>query len=123
MTRVQKVANGAIEIAERYFALSNRSNLAEISKMFSGQSTYSSASMGVYLGVSQIMEMMTRFHDSFKSLKWDIAGVRELRPGVVELDFTFQGVTKDGQDIRKSGLEYIVVSNDMIQHVEVRNKI
>ena len=111
-----------IEIAQEYFELSNRSDLAAIRKMFTESSTYSSVNTGVYLGVDQIMEMMTRFHSGFTSLKWSVNDVRELRPGVIEFDFVFSATGNDGQPITRPGIEYVIVHNGLLQHVEVRNK-
>lgn len=112
----------AIEIAEHYFKLSNARNLEEIVKLLTDSSTYSSQNTGVYIGVSQIMEMKRKFYGSFKEMHWDVSSVEEVRPGVVLFDFVFTGTTVGGEDIRRPGLEYVIVHNNKLQHIEVRNK-
>ncbi|MES2223313.1 MAG: hypothetical protein V4469_00100 [Patescibacteria group bacterium] len=113
--------NDTIKIVEKYFELSNESDMAEIRKMFTSSSTYSSDSTGIYLGVEQIMDMMTTFHKSFSELKWIINNTIEIRPGVFKIDFVFNGKGRDGQELDKTGTEWVIVFNGMLQHIEVRN--
>lgn len=112
----------AVELAQRYFDLSNAGDLAEIEKLFTASSTYSSANTGVYLGAEQIMQMQSTFFASYATLGWDIHSVEEIRPGIVLFDFTFSGQTADGETVVRPGLEYVVVYDGKLQHVEVRNK-
>ncbi len=112
----------AVKIAQKYFALSNKSNMDAIEKMFRPSTTYSSQNTGVFLGVEQILEMQRSFHASFKELKWDILSVEEERPGVVKFDFTLIGEKNNGAKVSISGIEYLIIYDGMIQHVEVRNK-
>ena len=46
----------------------------------------------------------------------------EERAGVVKVDFTFTGTKTGGEKVERPGIEYVIVSGDKIQHVEVRNK-
>lgn len=110
----------AVELAERYFALSNAGRLDEIETMFTPSSTYSSANTGVFLGVEQIMGMQRAFFSSFKEMGWVLHSVEEVRQGVVLFDFTFTGVTNDGESVNRPGLEYVIVYDRKLQHVEVR---
>ena len=112
----------AVELAQRYFDLSNQGNLAEIEKLFTSSSTYSSANTGVYLGVDQIMDMQAAFFAGFETLAWDVHQVEEIRPGVVLFDFTFSGKTLDGETVVRPGLEYVIVYHGKLQHVDVRNR-
>lgn len=112
----------AIQLAKHYFDLSNEGKLADIKKLFTSSSTYSSANTGVYLGVDQIMKMQSDFFAGYETLGWNIHNVDELRPGVVVFDFTFSGKTLDGKTVSRPGLEYVIVYNGKLQHVEVRNK-
>ena len=114
--------SGAVKLAEHYFALSNAGKLDEIETLFTPSSTYSSANAGVFLGAEQIIGMQRTFFSSFKKMGWDVHNVEEVRPGVVLFDFTFSGVTNDDENINRPGLEYVIVYNDKLQHVEVRNK-
>ena len=112
----------AVKLAEHYFALSNAGKLDEIETLLTASSTYSSANTGVFLGAEQIMGMQRAFFSSFKKIGWDVHNIEEVRPGVVLFDFTFSGVTNDDEKINRPGLEYVVVYNGKLQHVEVRNK-
>ena len=111
-----------LEIAEKYFELSNEHELDTISEMFTDASTYSSINTGVFLGRKQIMDMMKPFHDSFSELHWEIVDCRELRPGVVWLDFVMTGTKTSGEKVEVVGEEYVVVKDEKLLHVEVRNK-
>ncbi|MFT5219112.1 MAG: hypothetical protein ACI87H_001249 [Gammaproteobacteria bacterium] len=111
----------AVQLAKHYFDLSNAGNLAEIRKLFTPSSTYSSAHTGVYLGVDQIIQMQTDFFAGFETMTWKVHSVEEEKPGVVLFDFTFSGITLDGARVRRPGREYVIVFNDRIQHVEVRS--
>ena len=112
--------SNTLEIADRYFELSNTSDLESIREMFSVHSTYSSESTGIYLGRDSIMNMMADFHGIYSQLHWTIRNSHELRPGIIVFDFEFKGCTKDGETVEKTGTEYVVVVNDMLQHIEVR---
>ena len=112
----------SLELAKHYFDLSNDSDLDEIRKLMTESTTYSSQNTGVYLGADQIMKMQRAFHGSFESLGWEISHVEEVRPGVVCFDFVFSGRTKAGEEVRRPGIEYVIVYNGKLQHIEVRNK-
>ncbi len=111
-----------LQLAKHYFDLSNEGKLADIKNLFTPSSTYSSANTGMYLGVDQIMTMQSEFFAGYKTLGWNIHSVEEIRPGVVLFDFTFSGKTHDGETVSRRGLEYVIVYNGKLQHIEVRNK-
>lgn len=111
----------ALTLAKHYFDLSNKGRLADIKNLFTPASTYSSANTGIYLGADQIMEMQTAFFASYEDFEWTINSVKEPKPGVVLFDFTFSGKTQDGKAVSRRGLEYVIVYNGKIQHIEVRN--
>lgn len=111
-----------LEIAQKYFALSNKSDMAEIEKMFRSSSTYSSENTGLFLGAKPIMAMQEAFHDSFQKLHWHISSVEEVKPAVIKFDFTFTGTKHNGQEVKLSGVEYVVIHDGKIQHIEIRNK-
>lgn len=112
----------ALDLAKRYFDLSNESNLGEIRKLMTDSTTYSSENSGIYLGVDAIMKMQGAFHGTFESLSWQINDVREIKPGVVCFDFVFVGKTKAGEEVTRPGIEYVVVHKGKLQHIEVRNR-
>ncbi|MFT5098618.1 MAG: hypothetical protein ACI9HY_000727 [Planctomycetaceae bacterium] len=111
-----------LQLAKHYFDLSNEGKLADIKNLFTPSSTYSSANTEVFLGVDQIMTMQSEFFAGYETLSWRINSIEELRPGVILIDFTFSGKTQDGKKVSRRGLEYVIVYNGKLQHIEVRNK-
>ena len=117
-----KVMSKAQETAELYFRLSNKSDFEGIAKLLNDSTTYSSQNTGLYVGKEEIIKMQKTFHGAFSSLKWAVESVNEIKPGVVMFEYTFSATKPDGEKIKSSGLEYIVVNDDKILHIEVRNK-
>lgn len=110
-----------LALAKHYFDLSNESDLAAIRELMTESTTYSSDNTGVFLGVEQIMDMQTAFHGQFETLGWEVVEVAEVKPGVVRFEFVFSGKTKAGDLVRRPGVEYVVVHDGKLQHIEVRN--
>ena len=113
----------SITIAQAYFNASNRSDLKAIAAMMTPATTYSSHTTGVYLGVEQIIEMQRAFHNTFRSLNWDISAVKEIRPGVIWFDFVLRGEKHSGETVEMPGEEYVVVQNGKLAHIDVRAKV
>jgi hypothetical protein len=111
-----------LETAKLYFELSNQSSFAGIEKLFTDTTTYSSQTTGVYSGRKDIMAMQQAFHDKFLSLKWHVNSVEEVKPGVILFDYNFTGELPSGEKVESSGLEYVIVYEGKIQHIEIRNK-
>jgi hypothetical protein len=112
----------ALRIATLYFDLSNKSDFDGIGKLFTETTTYSSQTTGMYLGCDDILAMQRRFHAKFSSLEWTVNSVEEVKPGIVLLDYDFTGELPSGEKIKSSGLEYVIVYENKIQHIEIRNK-
>lgn len=113
----------ALEIAKRYFDLSNKSDFDGIAKLFTETTTYSSQTTGMYLGRDDILAMQKAFHGKFASLQWKVNSVEEVKPGIVLFDYDFRGELPNGEKVESSGLEYVIVYQGTIQHVEIRNKV
>ncbi len=111
----------ALALAYQYFDLSNTSDMQGIAALMSPSTTYSSANTGLYLGVSEIIAMQRAFHASFERLRWTILEAQEIRPGIIQIHFSFEGIKLNGENIKTKGLEHILVYNQKIQHIEVRN--
>jgi hypothetical protein len=111
-----------LEIAKQYFELSNKSDFVGIEDLMTEATTYSSQATGVYLGVSDILAMQRIFHAKFTSLKWRVNYIEEVKPGVVLFDYDFIGELPNGENIESSGLEYVIVYEGKIQHIEIRSK-
>jgi hypothetical protein len=73
------------------------------------------------LGIDDIVDMQRNFHRSFEKLEWKVWAIEEEKPGIVRADFDFIWV-KEGETIEFSGIEYVVVVEGKIQHIEIRNK-
>lgn len=112
----------ALEIAKHYFNLSNKSDFHSIGKLFTGTTTYSSQTTGVYLGRDDILAMQRTFHARFASLQWKVNSVEEVKPGIVLFDYDFIGELLNGEKIESSGLEYVIIYQGKIQHIEIRSK-
>ena len=112
----------SLEIAQLYFALSNKSDFEGIGKLFTDSTTYSSQTTGIYLGRDSILAMQKEFHGKFISLHWNINSVEEVRPGIVLFDYDFIGELPNSEKVESSGLEYVIVYQGKIQHVEIRSK-
>jgi len=113
----------SLEIAQHYFELSNKSDFSGIEKLFTDSTTYSSQTTGVYLGRNDIMAMQRAFYDKFSSLTWHVNSVKEPKPGVILFDYDLIGIMQNGEKVEVSGLEYVIVYQGKIQHVEVRSKV
>ena len=114
--------NGALRIAKLYFGLSNKSDFDGIAKLFTETTTYSSQTTGIYLGRDDILAMQQAFHGKFTSLHWQVNSVEEVKPGIILFDYDFVGTLPSGEKIKSSGLEYVIVYEGKIQHIEIRNK-
>lgn len=112
----------ALDIAQKYFDLSNKSDFEEIEKLFIDSTTYSSETTGIFLGVEQIIEMQKPFHGKFSKLNWHVNSVEEVKPGIVLFDYTFTATTVEGDSLVADGLEYVIVLDGKIQHIEIRSK-
>jgi hypothetical protein len=113
----------ALKTAEHYFDLSNKSDFDGIDRLLAETTTYSSQTTGVYLGREDILAMQRAFHGKFASLQWKVNSVEEVKPGIVLFDYDFTGELPNGEKVESSGLEYVIVYQGKIQHVEIRNKV
>lgn len=112
----------ALETAKLYFDLSNKSDFEGMEKLFTDSTTYSSQNTGVYLGRRDILAMQRAFHGKFSSLHWKVNSVKEVKSGVILFDYDFVGEMQNGEKIKNSGSEYVIIHRDKIQHIEIRNK-
>lgn len=112
----------ALDLAQRYFTLSNQGDLASIETMFAEDATYSSDNTGVYFGRADIMQMMTPFFAAYSELHWQVESAVEKTPYIVEMEFRFQGKDQQGVPVERRGLETLVIAQGKIRHIEVRNR-
>lgn len=110
-----------LEITKQYFEASNESDFFMIADLFMPNITYSSVTTGLYLWVDSIIEMQKKFHNSFESLEWKIQNIEEEKAWIVRVDFEFHWV-KSGEKVEFSWIEYIIVIDWKIQHIEIRSK-
>jgi hypothetical protein len=112
----------ALEIAQLYFDLSNKSDFDGIVQLLTDNTTYSSQSTGEYIGKDAILAMQRAFHGKFSTLNWTVNSVKTTMNGVIVFDYDFYGKQHDGTEVHSSGLEYITVLYGKIQDVEIRSK-
>ena len=111
-----------ISTAQEYFNLSNNSNFAGIAKLMNDETTYFSKNSGIFLGVKDIIAMQKNWHSSFTKLHWQIINITEIKPNIVLIDYNFLGTKQDNTIIKSSGLEYIIVKNNIIVHIQIQPK-
>ncbi|MCK5893969.1 MAG: hypothetical protein KAG53_06065 [Endozoicomonadaceae bacterium] len=111
-----------LDLAKRYFDLSNESDFSSIENLFTEDSTFCSRNIEYFIGVESIMDMQRAHHGSFKQLNWIVNTVSEIQPGVVCFDFDFDGLSQSNKPVSMTGLEYVIVKNNKILHIDVRNK-
>lgn len=109
----------ALSLATIYFDYSNQSNMDLIENLFSEKATYYSANLGFFIGKKEIIAMQSAFHGQYQSLQWTIDSIDEIKPNVVEIAFSFQGVLNNGTEQDRQGSEHILVYNGLIQHIAV----
>ena len=112
----------AIEIAQHYFDLSNESDFERIQLLFSESTTYRSGNGELFLGVKDIMVMQKSYHGLFDRLNWQVNSIDEIKPGIILIDFNFEGNSKLGEKVEYSGLESIIIYGGKIQHIDVSRK-
>ncbi len=112
----------ALETAQLYFDLSNKSDLGAVENLFTGSTTYISQTTGTYSGTEEIMAMQRAFHAKFSSLHWHLNSAQEVQPGVVLFDYDFTGKLPSGEEVRSTGLEYVTIKNGRIMRVEIKSK-
>ena len=117
-----RVMTEALKIAKLYFELSNKSDFSGIAKLFTDTTTHSSQTTGLYLGRDDIVAMQKEFHGKFSSLHWTVHSVAEVKPGIVLFEYDFVGELPSGKKVESSGLEYVIIYQGKIQHIEIRNK-
>ena len=111
-----------MEIAKYYFDVSNKSDFDRIASLLTDSTTYSSQNTGLYLGKDDIIAMQKAFHGKFSSLNWQVNSTEEVKPGIILFDYDFLAEMPSGEKVKNSGLEYIIVHDGKIQHIEIRNK-
>ena len=112
----------ALEMALHYFRLSNEQKLENISQLFDERSTYSSDKQGLFLGRGDIMAMMTPFFAGYRTLKWTVHNSSLVKPGIAEIDFSFEGEDSQGNRVTRTGIERIASRDGLIYHIEVRTR-
>jgi hypothetical protein len=109
----------ARQIARNYFAYSNRSELLQIASLFNESCTYYSANLGFFIGKADVIAMQTAFHGQYQSLAWTIDYIAEIRPNIIEIEFSFKGTFPDGEEQNRQGREHILIYDGLIQHIAV----
>ena len=109
----------SLNIAQTYFKLSNQSDMNGIASLLSDDATYYSANLGFFLGKKEIITMQRAFHDQYQSLRWTIDTIDEIKPNIVAINFSFNGVLQDGSKQTRQSSEHILVYDGVIRHIAV----
>lgn len=109
----------AEQVARRYFDYSNQSDMRAIGSLFHQHCTYYSAHLGFFIGHDDIIAMQRQFHGQYQHLHWQIDQLTEIKPGVIDIDFSFDGVLADGELQSRQGKEHILVVDGLIQYIAV----
>lgn len=112
----------ALEIAQLYFDLSNKSDFEGIAKLMTPETHYKSETTGEFQGVDAILDMQKVFHGRFSELHWKVNSVNQIDEDTVCFDYDFAGTKDAGEQIVSTGLEYITVQNQKIISVEIKSK-
>ena len=107
----------ALSVTQRYFDLSNNRDLDNILKLFTEDAAYDSDNTALYFGASDIWKPGW----SIPSLFWKIITIEEVTPNIVELSFTLHATDRPGKQVSSQGIERVVVVNEKLRHIEVRN--
>lgn len=111
-----------IEIAKKYFELSNQGDLNAIKILIDPNATYSSENTGLHFGKINIMTMKENFFSQYDHLFWQIHKIEEVKHNITLFDFTLE-MKKNAHTEYRKGIEYVIVNdNQLIQHIEVKNK-
>lgn len=110
-----------LELAKYYFDLSNTSSFTEIATLFDEKSTFCTRNLDYFIGVKNIMPMQKAHHSSYQKLHWEVTTVEEVKPGVIRFDFDFSGLNKANELIQFSGIEYVVIRDGIIRHIDIRS--
>lgn len=109
----------ARQIARTYFDYSNQSDMTQIGILFTEHCTYYSVNLGFFIGKNDVIAMQSDFHAQYQSLSWGILSLVEIKPNVVEIDFSFDGVLITGEQQQRQGREHILIYKGLIQHIAV----
>jgi len=109
----------ALGLAEHYFDYSNQSDMAQIDGLLSQNSTYYSANLGFFVGKEAIITMQSAFHGQYQTLLWTVDKIVEIKPNVIEIEFSFEGTLVDGTQSKRQGREHILVYDGLIRHIAV----
>lgn len=113
--------SNSIYTAKRYFEASNNSDFDKIKNLLEVNATYSSQNTGIYLGRNSILKMQKTFHNSFSKLNWRIDSVEEEKPGIIKFEYTFEAITLSSELVKSRGVEFVIVLEGKIRHIEIRN--
>lgn len=114
------IMKSSLEMTQQYFDLSNQADLNAIEQLIHTEATYSSDNTGLYFGKKGIMLMMCEFFSKHQRLCWQIKSIEQKNDYITELQFHCDALNNEGETYQFSGIERIVVVDEMIRHIEVR---
>ena len=111
-----------LELAKYYFDLSNDSDFSKIEVLFDNNSTFCTRNLEYFVGVENIILMQRAHHGLYKKLNWAVTTIDELKPGVIRFEFDFKAINQKDESVQFSGIEYVIIRDGIIRHIDVRSK-
>ncbi len=111
-----------LQVTKNYVELSNNGKLDLIAELIDLNATYSSENVGMHYGLEAILQMKAKFFSNLLEHHWDVLEYELIQDRIIRFRFNFIGKDQKGIEIKKSGIETVVVNlQNKIQHVEVKN--
>ncbi len=63
--------------------------------------------------------MQRAHHGLYQKLYWEITAVEEIKAGLMCIEFDFSALNKASESVRFLGIEYILIREGIIGHIEV----
>jgi hypothetical protein len=78
--------------------------------------------VGLHFGKWNILAMKRSFFWGLSSQNWEIQSITEPSENIFVIEFLFTATTLEWQTISRPGVESIIVHDEKLRHIEVRNK-
>ncbi|MCA1480894.1 hypothetical protein, partial [Bradyrhizobium sp. NBAIM08] len=111
-----------LEITKKYVDLSNDGQISLIANLLDNNATYSSENVGIHYGKEAILQMKNKFFAGLTHHHWEVLEYDQIKDQIIGFQYKFTGKNLNGDEIKKSGYEIVVINLEgYIQHVEVKN--
>jgi len=105
----------------KYFQLSNAGDIESIAGLLDEYVSYSSDNVWLHFGKWSVLSMKRTFFGGLRSQSWEIQKIETPSENIFRVEFLFTATTLEWQTISRLGIENIIVHNEKLRHIEVRN--